>query len=283
LEDDFELLATVSSYDQTFFRAEGLTPGMLYSFKVTSVNAIGESVQSQVQSHFAQSKPGKPNAPVRIAEARVGDEVDGFTAEITLRWGPLVESGGVACTGFKLFMRQVETGAEEFILIFDGTGHPEIVEYTATDLIVDVDTEFYLIGLNPLESEPSSTVVYRSGARPSGPTDIRITEGSRTGKRLGLEWTVPSDDGGSPILFYTLVWVQENQADEIMYFGANNYIVLDELTSGRLYSFRVQATNLVGTGIWSDQYTFLVVDKPTSPLDLRCLEFDDKMTVLKWD
>lgn len=57
---DFVKLAEVDSYDHYFFEAEFLTPGVFYSFKVTAVNQVGESLVSQVVSHYAQSVPGKP-------------------------------------------------------------------------------------------------------------------------------------------------------------------------------------------------------------------------------
>jgi hypothetical protein len=44
-------------------------PGTFYSFQVSAVNAIGEGVLSDVISHFAQSKPGKPIAPYRVSSA----------------------------------------------------------------------------------------------------------------------------------------------------------------------------------------------------------------------
>jgi hypothetical protein len=44
--------------------------------------------------------------------------------------------------------------------------------------------------------------------------------------------------------------------DEILYYGPSRYTVLDNLISGRTYSFRVKATNLVGDGDWSNEYIF---------------------------
>jgi hypothetical protein len=39
---------------------------------------------------------------------------------------------------------------------------------------------------------------------------------------------------------------------------------------------------MVGTGEWSDLYTFLIVEKPTAPLDLRYITFDDTLVTLEW-
>jgi hypothetical protein len=61
----------------------------------------------------------------------------------------------------------------------------------------------------------------------------------------------------------------ENVPDEVVYYGAERNIVLDNLVSGNKYTYRVKATNLVGDGAWSDQYTFLMVETPSQPLNLR--------------
>jgi len=62
---------------------------------------------------------------------------------------------------------------------------------------------------------------------------------------------------------YTLAQVQDNQPDEIVYYGSERSVVLDNLTPGRTYTYHARATNLVDDGDWSDQYTFLIVDKPS--------------------
>jgi hypothetical protein len=41
---------------------------------------------------------------------------------------------------------------------FDGTDLPEILSTRVENLVKDEDYSFYIIGLNPLESEPSTQV-----------------------------------------------------------------------------------------------------------------------------
>lgn len=59
--------------------------------------------------------------------------------------------------------------------------------------------------------------------------------------------------------------------------------MLDNLVSGRYYTYKVRATNLVGDGLFSDQYTFLIVEKPSAPLNLRVISFDDTFVQMSWD
>lgn len=71
--------------------------------------------------------------------------------------------------------------------------------------------------------------------------------------------------------------------DQVVYYGSARQIVLDNLQSGKKFTYHVRATNLVGDGDWSDYYTFLMVEKPSQPLNLRVLSFDDTLVSLAWD
>jgi hypothetical protein len=137
--------------------------------------------------------------------------------------------------------------------------------------------------LNPLEGEKSDWVSYIAAGRPAKVGAISEQVEYRTGKRLGLQWQEPASDGGSSIKQYTLVHVVENQEDEVVYFGPELHTVLDNLDAGRTYTFRVKATNLVGDGPWSDQFSFLMADKPSAPLNLRLLSFDDSYVSIAWE
>lgn len=44
--------------------------------------------------------------------------------------------------------------------------------------------------------------------------------------------------------------------------------MLDDLKPGQTYTFKIKSTNMVGDSPFSNQYTFLMVDAPSQPLDL---------------
>ena len=75
----------------------------------------------------------------------------------------------------------------------------------------------------------------------------------------------------------------ENREDIVVYHGSIPQVVLDNLQPGMKYSFHVRASNLVGDGPWSDLYTFLIVEKPSKPLDLKITGFDKTYVALMWD
>jgi hypothetical protein len=89
-------------------------------------------------------------------------------------------------------------------------------------------------------------------------------------------------DGGSSILYYTLALVRENVEDEVVYFGEQTFVYLDNLTPGHSYTYHVKSTSMVGDSQFSDKYTFLMVDTPSEPLQLELLEFTDNYVSFMW-
>ena len=55
------------------------------------------------------------------------------------------------------------------------------------------------------------------------------------------------------------------------------------LKSGQEYMFKVKATNLVGDGQWSNLYQFLIVDKPSAPLNPKIDSFDNTYVTISWE
>ena len=60
LMSEFEPIHTQLFVNDFTFRAEDLTPGLLYHFRVTATNRIGESVPSQEIGYYAAAVPEKP-------------------------------------------------------------------------------------------------------------------------------------------------------------------------------------------------------------------------------
>ena len=85
--------------------------------------------------------------------------------------------------------------------------------------------------------------------QPSIPTVSDITADSMT-----LSWHPPSDDGGSPVISYTIEkrekfgkWVKANRQPV-----TDTTFTLSGLTEGTEYEFRVCAENKAGPGKFSD-------------------------------
>lgn len=98
-------------------------------------------------SSYAYSLPGKPHSPRRISTAAT----DATTAEIVLAWYALTDTGGVPLTGYKLYSIHVDTAVTT--LVYDGTDKPETLQTTVSGLTIDNDYEFYITGMNHVDTE----------------------------------------------------------------------------------------------------------------------------------
>jgi len=285
---NFTQLARIDAYDQNYYNASGvLQSGHGYRFQVSAVNKVGEGPLSAEVYARAASLPGKLGQPERtaaVAGAGPGE------ASVTVRWyqQELVETGGVALTGFRLYHYEQATpdlllGPPDATLAYDGADAPEVTEFTVTGLTLDVDYSFFVTALNPDEGPASDVLTVRAAGFPDPPAAITEVAGSRTGSSIGLEWPAPADDGGSAVLSYTLAIIEDNQEDLLVYHGSSRSTVVGGLVAGKEYLFRVKATTMARDSGWSLQsYSFLIVDSPSPPLALEILSFDDAHVSMKW-
>jgi len=56
-----------------------------------------------------------------------------------------------------------------------------------------------------------------------------------------------------------------------LYYGSSLSTTLEELIPGSEYTYKVMATNRVGDGPWSAEYSFLTVNEPSQPLNPRVI------------
>lgn len=187
--------------------------GRLYKFQISAVNDVGEGLLSNEIVHYAMSLPSAPQTPYIITSVKTGVA----TASATIGWYAVIETGGIPLTGYKLYAKLLSTGVET--LVYDGTDKPEVLTTIVQNMILDQDYDLYLTALNIYEGPRSGPLRVRAAGLPFAPGPILEIADSRTGSSIGLEWSAPSSNGGSPILAYTLVQVIENQEDKLFYYG----------------------------------------------------------------
>jgi hypothetical protein len=85
---------------------------------------------------------------------------------------------------------------------------------------------------------------------PGAPESVTATPQHQS---VNVTWAPPSDDGGSPILNYTVqrrtgtgTWGDDEVVD-----APTTTLLISGLTNGEQYGFRVRATNAAGSGPWS--------------------------------
>lgn len=232
---------------------------------------------STAHTLYAQTIPSQPDAPMRVTSA----ETNATHASIDLKWNPVLDTGGVPLTGYKVFH-----GAST--LAYDGSTAPQVTTASITALTIDQDYEFYVIALNPQESIASSKTKLRAAALPSTPGAITEIAASRTAHQLELQWPAVTATGGSAITAYTLMEVYYDNVsgilkEKVVYFGTAVQSLVTGLSAGHQYQFKVKCTNMVGDSAFSSSYSFTMVDKPTAPLNVKVVTDDALHAYLTWE
>jgi len=80
-----------------------------------------------------------------------------------------------------------------------------------------------------------------------------------------------------------LYLVEDNQDDTVVYYGTSNQATASDLITGQTYFFKVSAINELGEGDASDIYAFLIVEPPTSPLNVAVDDFDNTFVTISWE
>ncbi|HEX5917617.1 MAG TPA: fibronectin type III domain-containing protein [Nocardioides sp.] len=115
---------------------------------------------------------------------------------------------------------------------------------------------------------------------PSPPGEPRPYPLSDRVGTVKMGWAPPDDDGGTPVLYYV---VREEKSGDKQRCDTNE-CVFRNLTSGRNYSFRVQAFNRVGGSDWSNLSQSAQADtQPGRVQDIRMVGRDNGQIAIAWD
>ena len=128
-------------------------------------------------------------------------------------------------------------------------GSPPATAATITGLTTGTTYTFTVQAINPSGSgpvsAPSNAVTPQTAVAPSVPTGVAAQAASSQAK---VTWTAPQADGDSPITGYTVTPYIGATAQTPVSAGASaTSATVTGLTNGTAYTFKVTATNAVGT------------------------------------
>ncbi len=205
----------------------GLTNGTTYTFTVTATNDIGPSAPSQPSNAVtALTIPGSPTSVIAVAgdgQANVAFSPPSANGAPISKYTVTASSGGASATG---------------------TGSP----ITVTGLTDGIGYTFTVTATNSVGTgapSSASNLVIPVGP-PGAPTGVTAVVGAGAGS-ASVSFTAPASNG-APITGYTVTGTSSNGGVSGTATGTTSPISVTGLSSFKLYTFTVTATNSLGIG-----------------------------------
>src|SRR5438034_304734 len=194
--------------------------------------------------------PTLPSAPQNL-------QAVGGNGQVTLTWDPPSDDGGAPILLYTIY-RGNSSGGESFfteignVLAYSDTGltngHTYYYEVSAVNAVGD----------GPLSNEASATPT-APATKPGAPRNLQATPGDG---QVTLNWQPPSNDGGSPILLYTIYRGNSSGGESFLITVPLVTTYTDAtVTNGVTNYYKVSAGNNEGEGPKSNEASAT----PTAP------------------
>ncbi len=229
--------STATSYSHT-----GLDPGTTRHYRVSAINGVGTGEASDSDNATTSTTvPGKPTGLTATADG---------TGTIDLEWAAPSSTGGSPITGYKIEISPDGTSNwTELVANTNSTG----TTYSHTGLSPGTTRHYRVSAINDngdgaaSDSDSATTDSALSNTVPDEPTGLTATA-SGTGT-IDLDWTAPSNDGGSAITGYRIEFSSDGNPPwtnhAVTSTPATTYSHTG-LSPGTTRHYRVSALNGVG-------------------------------------
>ncbi len=167
--------------DITSYVSKGRLIGYTYNYKVSAVNAVGESSNSSALQVVAATKPSQPLNLTVSATA---------SGSITVTWQTPASTGGLLISSYTLYYSS-NTSPYTWSSVA-GISSATLTNQVAS-LTADAAYAFKVSASNSVgEGTASAVVTQYASAVPSALTSLSIISGSRTLTSIGLSWSAPT-------------------------------------------------------------------------------------------
>jgi hypothetical protein len=213
---------------ETSCTVTGLQNGFVYAFTVRARNTVGVGSASQHSANVSPRVPSTVPKVVTSASAIAGHE------RAVISWtAPASNIGSIyAVTAVQDTAKHCAARDTAFCLV---KGLTNGTAYT-----------FTVTPSNSLGNGPTSSPTEPVTPGPTVPDAPTMLSAVPSGGKMILSWTAPASNGGHPITGYNVVTVNNPG-----FFCSTNSTLsceVEGLTEGVGYSFRVRASNMLGTG-----------------------------------
>jgi Fibronectin type III domain len=212
----------------------GLTNGQNYTVTVFATNAGGSGPESAGKVVFPQSVPGAPTNVTATNATPVG----ATTGMVNLTFNAPANTGGRPIRSYTAVSSPGGISVTAGAVTGSSTGSIQV-----TGLTIGTSYTFTVFATtqtgNGPASDPSNSVTPSPGGIPSPPL---VPGASTLDQASFVSCLPPSNDGGSPIVSYTVT----SSPGGITASGPSCPILVEGLTDGTAYTFTVTATNADG-------------------------------------
>ena len=243
-----------------------LTTGLTYRFKYSAVNSQGEGPLSDgVAILLAQT----PNAPQNFLRVEVTTLPAG-TVKVT--WQTPASNGGSTITNYKVYL----SGK----LLYQALNTEN--SYTYYGLTVGTSYSVGVSAVNIVGESTQSSLTVLAASVPSKQSRPYWKSSSTTD--IQVQWSVPSYNGGSPVIQYRVRRDAGPNTSFLAEVTTTNlfYDFTGLLNSVLTYRVQVAAENILGVGEYSDPYEFYAASVPSSPTNFAVASQSTKQISLTW-
>jgi len=260
-----------SASSATSATVQPLINGTSYLFRVSGINAAGTGPASVAS---------EPATPVTAPSAATGLVAVGGDKSATLTWTAPLSNGGLPISDYIVEYRQLTNAT--WNVFADGTSANTTA--TVTGLVNGQTYAFRVTAKNSFgtgtpSAESNAATALGLAAAPTAPVP---TAGNGV---VHLAWNAPSDTGGATINDYLVQYRKTSDAGWTTYSHAPSAaagILVNGLTPGFIYVFRVAAITVVGTGTTSAESSAIgLTASPSAPTAVVATA-GDKRANLSW-
>ncbi|MHC1680757.1 MAG: fibronectin type III domain-containing protein [Methanomassiliicoccales archaeon] len=242
---------SIFSYSNT-----GLVNGITYYYQLSAYNSEGEGALSAEISYTPVEGPSEPSAPRNFTAVPSSGRVD-------LSWDTVEDDGGVSVTGYRIYSGTTSGGETFLTAITSGS----TFSYSHTGLLNGVKFYYQISALNAIgEGNRSTEISATPIGVPGAPVDLVAHRGDAEVK---LVWKVPFNDGGSPIVNYTIYRsTTSNTEVKLLSIGVATNYTDTTVSNDQRYYYKVTATNAIGEGPKSGETSTVPSDNMTPVITL---------------
>jgi uncharacterized repeat protein (TIGR02543 family) len=222
----------------------GLTNGSEYTFTATATNGVGTS---------AESAPSMTTTPAGAPSAPTGVSVTSGTGKVTVAWTAPAANGAPITSYTAQAYNDSGTAVAGATCTISA---PSTTCDVTTNLVAGTAYTFKVNATNAAGTGSASTASSSAAinAAPSAPRNVTATASNGAAT---VSWDAPLDERGSAVTGYTVTAYTSGNivAGSCTATAPTETCSVTGLTNGDLYTFKVTATNGIGTSVQSSAST----------------------------